>query len=95
MASLRPDSAPQPAGIFRIAPFPGETASSLLSRLAHRYGLEGKALRSCWQWRNYPPRHENGGARADAEMLLNAAGRRLLSQLCGVEQDVLARALPS
>ncbi|CAM5695527.1 TniQ family protein [Streptomyces canus] len=95
MAGLRPDSAPHPAGIFRTAPFPGETASSLLSRLAHRYGLEEKALRSCWQWRNSPPRHEHGGARADAEMLLNAAGRRLLSQLCGVEQDVLARALPA
>ncbi|WP_329374423.1 DNA-binding protein [Streptomyces sp. NBC_01483] len=95
MAGLRPDGAPHPAGIFRTAPFPGETTSSLLSRLAHRYGLEEKALRSCWQWRNYPPRHENGSARADAEMLLNAAGRRLLSHLCGVEQDVLARALPS
>ncbi|TVZ76903.1 hypothetical protein [Streptomyces sp. BK340] len=35
------------------------------------------------------------GARADAEVLLNAAGRQLLTGLCGVEEDVLARALPS
>ncbi|GGV90673.1 hypothetical protein [Streptomyces massasporeus] len=28
-------------------------------------------------------------------MLLNAAGRQLLAGLCGVEEDVLARALPS
>lgn len=51
-------------------------------------------LRSCWQWRNYPPGHDEGGARADAEVLLNAAGRQLLAGLCGVEEDVLARALP-
>jgi hypothetical protein len=28
-------------------------------------------------------------------VLLNAAGRQLLAGLCGVEEDVLARALPS
>ncbi|MYS81088.1 hypothetical protein [Embleya scabrispora] len=28
-------------------------------------------------------------------MTLDAAGRRTLSQLCGVEEEVLARALPS
>ncbi|WP_406164036.1 hypothetical protein OG806_49150 [Streptomyces sp. NBC_00882] len=37
----------------------------------------------------------DGGARADAEVLLNAAGRQLLAALCGVTEDVLARALPS
>lgn len=42
MASLRPDSVLRPAGIFRTAPFPGETASSLLSRLAHRHSLGEK-----------------------------------------------------
>lgn len=57
--------------------------------------MEAKALRSYWQWRNYPPGHDGGGARADAEVLLNAAGRQLLAGLCGVEEDVLARALPS
>ncbi|WP_248512241.1 hypothetical protein [Streptomyces sp. D2-8] len=49
---------------------------------------------SCWQWRNYQPRHEGGG-RDDAEVLLNAPGRQLLAELCGVEEDVLARTLPS
>ena len=57
--------------------------------------MEAKVLRSCWQWRNYPPGHDGGGARADAEVLLNAPGRQLLAGLCGVEEDVLARALPS
>lgn len=42
-----------------------------------------------------PARAEGGGARADAEVLLNAAGRQLLAGICGVEEDVLARALPS
>ncbi|KDN74260.1 DNA-binding protein [Streptomyces olindensis] len=57
--------------------------------------MEAKALRSCWKWRNYQPGHDGGGARADAEVLLNAAGRQLLAGLCGVEEDVLARVLPS
>ncbi|WP_329332710.1 DNA-binding protein [Streptomyces sp. NBC_01352] len=72
-----------------------ETTSSLICRIASLYGMEAKALRSCWHWRNYPPGHDGGGARADAEVLLNAAGRQLLAGLCGVEEDVLARALPS
>ncbi|GGP00122.1 TniQ family protein [Wenjunlia tyrosinilytica] len=82
-------------GLFRVVPVAGETTSSLICRIANRYGMEAKALRSSWHWRNYPPRHESGGARADAEVLLNAAGRQLLAGLCGVEEDVLARALPS
>ncbi|MGW3956972.1 DNA-binding protein [Streptomyces sp. NPDC004752] len=82
-------------GLLRTAPLQGETTSSLICRIASRYGMEAKALRSCWQWRNYPPGHDGGGARADAEVLLNAAGRQLLAGLCGVEKDVLARALPS
>ncbi|MET7695124.1 TniQ family protein [Streptomyces sp. NPDC005483] len=86
---------PGDAGVFRLPPVSGETTASLVCRLAARYGLEAKTLRSNWQWRNSPPRHESGDARADAEVLLNAAGRRLLALLCGVEQDVLARALPS
>ncbi|MGP3637663.1 hypothetical protein ACTU45_30715 [Streptomyces sp. 24-1644] len=82
-------------GLLRTAPLQGETTSSLICRIASRYGMEAKALRSCWQWRNYPPRHDGGGARADAEVLLNAAGRQVLAGLCNVEEDVLARALPS
>ncbi|MER5981070.1 TniQ family protein [Streptomyces sp. NPDC001857] len=82
-------------GLLRTAPLQGETTSSLICRIANRYGMEAKALRSSWQWRNYPPGHDGGGARADAEVLLNAAGRQLLAALCGVEKDVLARALPS
>ncbi|WP_331721218.1 hypothetical protein [Streptomyces sp. NBC_00212] len=82
-------------GLLRTAPLPRETTSSLICRIASRYGMEAKVLRSCWQWRNYPPGHDGGGTRADAEVLLNAPGRQLLAGLCGVEEDVLARALPS
>ncbi|EGX54544.1 DNA-binding protein, partial [Streptomyces zinciresistens K42] len=57
--------------------------------------MEAKTLRSYWQWRNYPSGHDGGGARADAEVLLNTPGRQLLASLCGVGEDVLARALPS
>ncbi|MFD4723009.1 DNA-binding protein [Streptomyces sp. NPDC058423] len=85
----------QHPGLLRTSPLQGETTSSLICRIAGRYGMEAKALRSYWQWRNYPPGHDGGGARADAEVLLNAAGRQLLAGLCGVEEDVLARALPS
>ncbi|MGW0469192.1 DNA-binding protein [Streptomyces sp. NPDC003027] len=81
--------------LLRIAPLQGETTSSLICRIASRYGLEAKALRSCWHWRNHQPKHERGACRADAEVLLNAAGRQLLAGLCGVEEGVLARALPS
>ncbi|MGW6723782.1 DNA-binding protein [Streptomyces sp. NPDC054995] len=81
--------------LLRIAPLQGETTSSLICRIASRYGLEAKALRSCWHWRNHQPKHEGGACRADAEVLLNAAGRHLLAGLCGVEEGVLARALPS
>lgn len=41
------------------------------------------------------PTRQDGGARAEAEVPLNAAGRQFLEGLCGVEEDVLARALPS
>ncbi|WP_254648642.1 hypothetical protein [Streptomyces sp. GbtcB6] len=82
-------------GLLRTAPLPGETTSSLICRIASRCGLEAKALRSCWHWRNYQPGHSGGGARADAEVLLNAAERQLLAGLGGIEEDVPARALPS
>ncbi|MFH8534780.1 hypothetical protein ACH4GE_41170 [Streptomyces tendae] len=81
--------------LLRTAPLPRETTSSLICRIAGGYGMEAKALRSYWQWRNYPPGHDGGGARADAEVLLNTPGQQLLASLCGVEEDVLARALPS
>ncbi|MFF3336934.1 DNA-binding protein [Streptomyces sp. NPDC002888] len=82
-------------GLLQTAPLQGETTSSLICRIAGRYGMEAKVLRSCWQWHNYPPGQDGGGARADAEVLLNAAGRQLLAGPCGVTEDVLARALPS
>ncbi|MFF4846183.1 DNA-binding protein [Streptomyces collinus] len=69
--------------------------SSLMARAAHRYGLRARDLRACWQWRNSPPVHDSGGPRADTEMLLNAPGRQLMADLCGVDETVLARALPS
>ncbi|MFB7311861.1 DNA-binding protein [Streptomyces sp. NPDC056192] len=84
-----------PPGLLRTAPLHGETTLSLICRIASRYGLEVKALRSCWHWRNHQPKHEGGTCRADVEVLLNAAGRQLLAGLCGVEEGVLARALPS
>ena len=67
-------------GLLRTAPLQGETTSSLICRIAGRYGLEEKAMRSEWHWLNYQPRHEDGGVRADAEVLLNAAGRHLSSR---------------
>ncbi|MGW6707614.1 DNA-binding protein [Streptomyces sp. NPDC054956] len=81
--------------LLRTAPLQGETTSSLICRIASRYGMEAKALRSWWQWSSYQPVHDGGRGRADAEVLLNAAGRQLLASLCGVREDVLARALPS
>lgn len=86
---------PHHPGLLRTAPLQGETTSSLMYRVASRYGLEATALRSGWTWRNHQPRHGSGPARADAEVLLNAAGRQLLAGLCGVEEEVLGRALPS
>ncbi|MFD9904026.1 DNA-binding protein [Streptomyces sp. NPDC059063] len=83
------------AGVLRVSPVCGETTLSFLCRIAGRYGLEEKALLSGWRWRGHRPRHEGGGLRADAEVLLDAAGRRALSGLCGVGEETLARALPS
>ncbi|MFD9196401.1 MULTISPECIES: DNA-binding protein [Streptomyces] len=83
------------SGVFRVAPLAGETMSSLIDRVAACYGMEAKALWSCWRWRGSRPRHESGGVRADGEVVLNAAGREVLARLCGVGQEVLGRALPS
>jgi hypothetical protein len=82
-------------GVLRIAPLSRETTWSLIGRIATAYGLEPNAVLSCWQWRSHRPRHEGGGQRADAEVLLDAAGRQVLARLCGVDEEVLTRALPS
>ncbi|MDX2762921.1 DNA-binding protein [Streptomyces europaeiscabiei] len=48
-----------------------------------------------WTCRNSPVQHKGGGVRADAEVVLNEAGRAVLAELCGVKPAVLARALPA
>ncbi|WP_369185840.1 DNA-binding protein [Streptomyces sp. Y1] len=83
------------SALFRVSPIIGETTSSLVGRVAAHYGLDDAALLASWQWRDHRPRHEGGVLRADAEMLLDAAGRRVLAGLCGVGEDVLERALPA
>lgn len=82
-------------GIFRVAPLTGETTWSLMQRTAAGYGMDGDALPGHRQWRNHRPRHSGGRPRADAEVLLDAAGRREPAGLCGVVPEVLGRALPS
>ncbi len=82
-------------GIFRVVPLTGETTWSLLQRTAAGYGMDAEGLLGHWQWRNHRPRHSGGDVRADAEALLDATGREVLAGLCGVEREVLARALPS
>ncbi|MEU5099761.1 hypothetical protein [Streptomyces sp. NPDC020996] len=76
-------------------PLAGELTSSLISRVADRYGLPAAGLLRLWTCRNYPARHVGGGARADSEVILNAAGRAVLAELCGIQPAVLARALPA
>ncbi|WP_405366112.1 DNA-binding protein [Kitasatospora sp. NBC_00039] len=78
-----------------MSPFAGETVSSFLGRVAARYGLADAALLTSWQWHGHRPRHEGGVLRADAEVLLDGAGRRVLAGLCGVGEEVLGRALPA
>lgn len=81
--------------MFRIAPLPGELTSCLMDRVAARYGIPAQALHAAWQRHGSRPRHHSGGVRTDTEALLNAEGRRVLAELCGTGQDVLARALPA
>ncbi|MFG2919768.1 DNA-binding protein [Kitasatospora sp. NPDC048298] len=78
-----------------MSPFAGETAFSFLGRVAARYGLDDAALLTSWRWHGHRPRHEGGALRADAEVLLDGAGRRVLAGLCGVGEEVLGRALPA
>jgi hypothetical protein len=82
-------------GIFRVVPLTGETTWSLMQRTAAGYGMDAEGLLGHWQWRNHRPRHSCGGVRADAEALLDATGREVLTGLCGTAHEVLARALPS
>ncbi|WP_435879879.1 transposase [Streptomyces werraensis] len=75
-------------------PLAGELTSSLISRAADRYGLPAAGVLRLWTCRNSPARNDRGGVRADAEVVINEAGRGVLAELCGVEPAVLARALP-
>ncbi|MEU7195516.1 DNA-binding protein [Streptomyces xinghaiensis] len=76
-------------------PLAGETTASLIGRAAARYGLPAAGVLRQWTCRNSPARLEGGGVRADAEVVLNEAGRGVLAKLCGVEPAVLARTLPA
>ncbi|MFD5482165.1 hypothetical protein [Streptomyces hawaiiensis] len=82
------------AGALRTVPLAGELTSSLISRAADRYGLPAAGVLRLWTCRNSPARNDGGGVRADAEIVLNEAGRAVLAELCGVQPAVLARALP-
>ncbi|MFD5576279.1 DNA-binding protein [Streptomyces pseudogriseolus] len=75
-------------------PLAGELTASLINRAADRYGLPAAGVLRLWTCRNSPVRHEGGGVRADAEVVLNEAGRGVLAELCGMGPEVLARALP-
>ncbi|MER6330536.1 DNA-binding protein [Streptomyces sp. NPDC001034] len=83
------------AGALRTVPLAGELTASLISRAADRYGLPAAGVLRLWTCRNYPARHVGGGVRADSEVVLNAAGRGVLAELCGIQPAVLARALPA
>lgn len=79
---------------MRTVPLAGELTASLINRVADRYGLAAASVLRLWTCRNSPTPHD-GGVRADAEVVLNEAGRGVLAELCGVEPAVLARALPA
>lgn len=84
------------AGVLRVAPLAGETTWSLLCRVAARYRMDVSDLRTCWEWRNQPPRAAGiPGVRPDAEVVLNRAGQDALARLCRVGPHSLERALPS
>ncbi|MFM9458325.1 hypothetical protein [Streptomyces europaeiscabiei] len=82
------------AGV-RTVPTAGELTASLISRAAAAYGLPAAGVLRLWTCRSSPVRHDGGGVRADAEVVLNEAGRAVLAELCGVKPAVLARALPA
>lgn len=80
---------------MRTVPLAGELTASLINRVAARYGLPAAGVMRLWTCRNSPTRHDGGRVRAHAQAVLNDAGRRVLAELCGVEPEVLARALPA
>lgn len=71
-----------PVGVFRVAPLSGETTWSFVSRVAGCYGLDADALAGRWRWVNHRPRHGSGARRADAETVLDTAGRQTSAQVC-------------
>ncbi|MET7435887.1 hypothetical protein ABZT16_44505 [Streptomyces flaveolus] len=71
------------AGALRIVPLAGELTASLIHRAAARYSLPAAGVLRLWTCRNSPVRHQGGGVRADAEVVLNEAGRGALAELCG------------
>lgn len=60
------------AGVLRTAPLAGELTASLIGRVADRYGLPAAGVLRLWTCRNSPARND-GGVRADAEIVLNEA----------------------
>ncbi|MGW5068334.1 hypothetical protein ACWEQJ_19820 [Streptomyces cyaneofuscatus] len=95
--NVKADSVPGAAGfgggrLVSAGPLAGELTSPLIGRVAGRYGMERGEVLAQWSLTRSPARHpEGGGARDDAEVVLNGAGRRVLAQLCGVE----SRGLPA
>ncbi|MET8964256.1 hypothetical protein ABZX69_33115 [Streptomyces sp. NPDC004074] len=81
------------AGALRTVPLAGELTASLISRAADRYGLPAAGVLRLWTCRHSPTRHDDGGLRADAKVVLNATGG--LAELCAVQSAVPARALPA
>ncbi|MGW0846759.1 DNA-binding protein [Streptomyces sp. NPDC002787] len=82
-------------GVLRTVPLDGELTSSLINRVAARYRLPASSVLRLWTCRNSVARHDGGGIRADAEIILNEAGRESLAELCGVKREVLTHALPA
>lgn len=82
-------------GVLRTVPLDGELTSSLINRVAARYRLPASSVLRLWTSRNSAARHDGGGIRADAEIVLNEAGREALAELCGVKREVLTHALPA
>ncbi|TYR44822.1 DNA-binding protein, partial [Streptomyces parvus] len=55
-----------------MGPLAGELTSSLIGRVAGRYGMERGEVLSQWSLTGSPARHPGGGGvRADAEVVLN------------------------
>lgn len=72
-----------------------EVAAMIEGLLRHRTDAEIESNAAAVDVPQLPTRHDGGSARADAEVVLNEAGRGVLAEPCGVEPAVLARALPA